>query len=263
MLMVDILTYKQFGKHLLTTEDLDPVYTMLHRAKLKPDLLARWCLAYWCFYHTGVASRIAETPSNKFHALMRKAQTAKWPRGAERRHFRGDASSKALTYLKKLGPPEAIVEHMTYGDSYSEVTYNVQKIPLFGPWIAFKIVDMCSQVLGRTNIDYSDCHLGIYKDPRQGAALIKHGDWTVEITDKDLVATVNKLIKEFKRYSAPPQHLRKVGIMEIETILCKYKSHYKGSYPLYKDSKEIYHMNEGWGDLAKELQQWVPNQDQL
>jgi len=233
---------------------------MLHNADLDFDTLTRWCLAYWCFYHTGVASKIAEAPSNKFHQLMRKAQTAKWPRGAERRHFRGEASSKALTYLKRQGSPEIIVETMINGDTFQEISDSVQQFPLFGSWISFKIVDMTDQVLGY-DVDYSDCHLGIYKDPRQGAALILHGDWKADITDEELIHTVERLIKEFKRHTAPPTHERRVGIMEIETILCKYKSHHKGSYPLFKDSREIFHMMEGWGDLAEELQQCVPNQD--
>lgn len=258
--MNEVLTYKKFGNHLLKTEDLDPVYTMLHSYDMDENTLKRWCLAYWCFYHTGVASRIAEAGSTKFHDMMRVAQNKKWPRGKERRHFRGEASNKAIKYLRKCGAPEHIVDTMVEGNSFQEICNNVKKFPLFGSWIAFKIADMKEQVLG-IEVDYSDCHLDIYKDPRQGAALIEHGDWKIDIADEQLIKTVNRLIKEFKRYTAPPYHGRKVGIMEVETILCKYKSHFKGHYPLFNDSKEVFEMMEGWGTLAEELQCHVPNQD--
>jgi len=258
----EVLPYKQFGKHLLNTQELDPIYVMLYNHGIGGADLKRWCLAYWCFYSAGVASAITEAGSAKFHDMMRKAQNKRWPRGAERRHFRGEASNNAIKHLRKQGRAEDIVDRLLEDSTFQGVCNAAQQLPLFGPWISFKIADMAEQVLG-VPMDYSDCYLGIYKDPRQGAALIRYGDWKKDISDQDLMNTVNKLIKEFKEYDAPPHYNRKVGIMEVETILCKYKSHYKGSYPLHKDSIEVYHGLEGWGQLAGELQCHVPNQDQL
>ena len=255
-----VLPYKEFGRHLLKSKDLDPVYVMLHKAGLDRDQLSRWCLAYWSFYHVGVASRIAEASPRSFYRLMMKAHNEKWPRGAERRHFRGGSSLRAIEFMRKFGPPSTVVEYMLSDRTFDGITHNVKEFPVFGPWIAFKIADMASTVLAE-DVDYSGCTLGIYKDPRQGAALLKHGDWRAKISDEELEQVVSTLAKEFRRYTAPPLHNRKVGIMEVETILCKYKSHYKGSYPLFKDSKEVWEALHEWGDLAESMKCLVPNND--
>src|SRR5689334_9165626 len=76
---------EKFGNDLLDTLDLDPVYVALHRARLDRATLKRWLLAYLCFYHGGVASRLAS--AKDFHLEARKAHDEKWPRGRERRHF--------------------------------------------------------------------------------------------------------------------------------------------------------------------------------
>jgi len=261
--MSGVLSYRKFGQHLLETGDLDPVYIMLVESGLHrdPPRLQRWCLAYWCFYHVGVASRIAEASPRQFYRLMKQADRQRWPRGAERRHFRGRTSANGIDCLHKFGSPEKVVEYMLEPCTFSGITERVKEFSGFGPWIAFKIADMAHSVFG-LDVDYSDCTLGIYKDPRQGAALILHGDWRAPITDKELQRVVNKLQRQFKNYLAPPFYKRPVGVMEVETILCKYKSHYKGRYPLFKDSREIYEALEGWGDLAEELRCHVVNREQ-
>ena len=53
--------------------------------------------------------------------------------------------------------------------------------------------------------------------------------------------------------------MRRVNVQEVETIFCKYKSHLKGHYPVGKDSEEIRHALEGWGDTAQELQKYIPD----
>ena len=58
------LDIETFGRHLITTGDLDPIYTALVRAEQGGDFsvpqLCRWLLGYWCYYHAGVASFLSE-----------------------------------------------------------------------------------------------------------------------------------------------------------------------------------------------------------
>jgi len=238
-----------FGSQLLETGDLDPIYIMLHEGGLGPNTLKRWCLAYWCFYHAGVSSKIAEAPD--FWAAMRQGQTDKWPRGTERRHFRGAASANAIEHLALLYPkPEDAVDDVsTY--TFADVSKRVQRWPLFGPWIAYKVADMLERVLD-VPVNFDNCELAIYREPAAAAAMLG-----MSVQD-----TVTRLIQYFaveRGFMAPPSRDRLVNVQEIETIMCKWKSHCGGHYPPGKDTREIRHGLNGWGPLADHLSQGLPN----
>lgn len=281
-----------FGDALLKTGDLDPVYTTIHYAGLDEATRLRLALAYWCFYHLGFAARLAEqkTPA-KFWELFEKAVinktnpdgTKPYPRGAERRHFRGANAQKAYAHLRGryrtpegaacglvgVGPRQPAFRQPV---TFSSVSRAVQTHVGFGPWIAFKIADMSERVLG-IPVDFRDCELGIYRDPRQGAAVAfleafqeispnspginlkdtKPWDWN--ITDGELRDTVAHYTKVFRKHKAPPAFDRQVNVQEVETVFCKYKSHLRGHYRVGKDTDEVGHGLIGWGDLAEQLNQ--------
>lgn len=287
------LTIVEFGDALLRTGDLDPVYGAIAACGLDGPTLHRLCLAYWCLYHLGAAAKIAEeTNPRKFWALMRAAAvnegysqtTGKrpWPRGAERRHFRGDIATQAVAYLENnyktatdavYGMADVPLKRGQSAVPFYAVTAKVQSHPGFGPWMGFKIADMAERVLGGL-VDFEDCQLSLYRDPRQGAALAYYLDeikpmadqlrlpqpyagreWEYPTSDDTVRETVDRYIALWrkKKSKAPPKHDRLVNVQEIETIFCKFKSHYKGHYPVGKDTREIGHALESWGDLAQQL----------
>lgn len=273
---MDIVT---FGDALLRTGDLDPVYVAVHKAGLDRPTLHRLVLAYWCFYHLGHAAHLAEIkqPKKFWEAMMTSAVNAgepkPWPRGAERRHFRGaqavDAMKELVAKYKTADDAVAGMLGSTERPTYSSVSAAAQSHRGFGQWIAFKIADMSERVLGYPT-DFNDCHLGIYKDPRQGAAVyfqeqmrgrqIDGALWDYPILDTELEEAVHHAVNLWrkKRAKAPPTGDRLVNVQEIETIFCKYKSHLKGHYPVGKDTLEIGHGLEGWGDLAQQLKRGLP-----
>lgn len=278
----------EFGDALLRTGDLDPVYTAISKAKLDQHTLHRLSLAYWCLYHLGAASRLAEIKQPaKFWATLREAavnEGLRWPRGSERRHFRAAIAVTSVNSLisKYKTPSDAVagfIGPVQFAPTYASVAAAVQSHHGFGPWIAFKVADMSERVLGCAT-DFTDCHLGIYKDPRQGAAVgllewsphdeareyegrcgLDAKPWDYPITDAELKLTVDHYIQLWrkKRAKAPPTGDRLVNVQEIETIFCKYKSHLKGHYPMGKDTREIAHGLTGWGDLAQQLKKGLPS----
>ena len=283
-----VLSVEDFGAQLLKTGDLDPVYVALYKASLEPKILDRVCLAYWCFYHLGAACKLAEAKSDRafwdgMNAAALNASRADgskpWPRGAERRHFRGAQATSAMSelsgrYKTASSAVEGMIGPRGVAHTYGQVALRARSHRGFGEWIAFKIADMSERVLGYAT-DFSDCHLGIYKDPRQGAALVWYKraqaggsvigtyaerPWTYPINNEDFKTTVDTLVKEFRarKFKAPPNGNRPVNVQEIETILCKWKAHYKGHYPLLKDSHELMHGLNGWGDLAQHVQKGAP-----
>lgn len=281
-------TIEDFGAALLKSGDLDPVYTTISRAALDEETLHRLSLAYWCLYHLGAAAKLAEIkqPKKFWGTLMEAAvnEGLAWPRGSERRHFRAANATNAVGCLvQRYKTPRMAVLGMLgqnegalgKGMTFATVSRAVQTHVGFGPWIAFKIADMSERVLGWPT-DFTGCELGVYKDPRQGAALAwyerakapgtagdayKDKPWEYPITDKELSDIIAHYVRHFSRFKAPPHADRKVNVQEVETIFCKYKSHRKGHYPLGKDTREISHGLDGWGDLAQQLKTGLPTLD--
>lgn len=280
------LSIEDFGALLLRTQDLDPVYSALGGAGRKigrPQLL-RLCLAYWCFYHLGASASLSETSGRAFWdrmlvAARNEGEPKPWPRGAERRHFRGQQAISAVSELADRydKPEDAALGLAGSRDlaSFRDVSEAAQSHRGFGPWIAFKIADMRERVLGLAT-DFRDCELGIYKDPRQGAALAwyelelragrpvdeayRKAPWEYPITDEQLKSVVDYYVKHFRKFKAPPFGDRAVNQQEVETCLCKFKSYRKGHYWPGKDIKEIGEGLHGWGRTADLLRTHIPKE---
>lgn len=244
---LDIVT---FGRALIDTQDLDPIYTMLYNSGLEKPFLKRWMLAYWCFYHAGVACKIASAEDWYKEAKSGLSGPDKFPRGKERRHFRGDASVKSLAYLEKHYPnPEDAVDYLCRSNTYKGVEKRISKWYLFGPWISFKAGDMLERVLGHpVHFDIND--LEFYKEPAEGAKLLD--------PIASLKTVVTNLISVFSDRKAPPAFDRPIGVQETESCLCKWKSHMHGRYQVGDDIREIRHGMLGWGDLAEKMRNHLP-----
>ena len=312
---MDTLSPAAFGRALVETGDLDPIYLMLREANLDRATRARWCLAYWMFYHAGVASRIADNTSlGFFWDKVWMAQKDKWPRGTERRHFKGAQSEAAITALEQRFPDatKAILELASIApgqwDNYlagkpvtkvrrfADVHARAQQWRGFGPWIAFKICDMLDAVLD-VPVDFTASAGHFFDDPIKGAYLVlahqEHEENGDDRTGGDLVEALQQTAKEKRHrwmvqtnavaadvlavetavayltkalggYVLPAPHApnRMLGLQEYETILCKYKSHLNGHYPVGKDTKEILHALRSappvHADQRLQLTDWGP-----
>lgn len=276
------LEIEPFGRHLITTGDLDPVYIALTSL---PDWstgqLRRWLVAYWCLYHCGAACYASQHKGNDFWQVLWKAAInneenppptgERWPRGHERRHFRGTAAVKAVTQLRKRydGSPENMVSAIIGGTRptkhipFRDIAERTKDHPLFGPWIAFKVGDMIDRVLA-VPVDFDQAHIFMFNDPAKAALML----WRQKMglaenampKDKDHVIgeIVKHLEQAFSDLKAPPLGDRAIGLQEVETVLCKWKSHMNGHYPLFNDIDEIREGLEGWGQAALEFEAVMP-----
>jgi hypothetical protein len=251
---------EDFGRALLESGDLDPIYVMLHRAKLETNQLKRWLMAYWFFYHAGVASKLSEYEGEVFWGrALYHAEGKNAPRGTERRHFRGEKAESAIRWFRGMyAGPELAVDFASAGRTFQTVSASVKLWPQFGPWIAFKVADMLERVLG-VPVDFSDCDLlSFYEEPRKAAEILVKRPGAGFRTDAQPQAAVDHLLRRFYFHKAPPSNNRPLNIQEVETILCKWKSHLNGHYPVGKDTREIRHALDGWGPLAERLKGCLP-----
>lgn len=250
---------RRFGAQLLISGDLDPVYVALLNANLPAAQLSRWLVAYWCFYHSGFASAASERRRGDFWAFMEEAARNKtetpvggrWPRGTERRHFRGEAARKALYGLRKRygDRPEDMVDYVATGrSSVRAVIRRAETHDGFGPWIAFKVADMVDALI--RPVEQDDLSLFLYHTPRQ--SILEHyerGIIRTKLRDEEdrLEFAMDWLQRSFESYTIP--HKRNTSPPDwfaLETVWCKHLSHMHGHYEFNKDIDEIRHGLEPW-----------------
>lgn len=263
----DLIEVTRFGERLLDTGDLDPAYIALWGAKLPEDQLKRLLLAYFCFYHLGVAAFISEFEgADFFECLLQAAENKcpymvdgvmreRWPRGVERRHFRGPDCLNAVNWLRLQEPrsPENLINRLI-GNVCKNAPLRLQDIldriqawPLFGPWIAFKAADMLERVLD-VPIYFPDDLAIMYKEPRAALDLF-------ELSEQE---SNRQLLSWFERFPAPPSNNRPCGVQEVETCLCKWKSFLHSHYWIGKDIEEVQSHLVGWGNIARKLRNNMP-----
>lgn len=239
---------EEFGKRLIETQDLDPVYTAIHGARLPKPQLARLLLGYWLFYHLGLAAWLSEHSGKAFYVAATEAarnttlapNANRWPRGVERRHFRGEKSLRAVEVFSREEPEYWATS--LKGD-FAAIFAKVKSWPMCGPWIAYKAIDMLDRCCER-KIDFPLDVCLLYNEPRKGLLMLNPTE-----PEKEL----DRLLGVFKKYRAPPANDRVCYVSEVETVLCKFKSYKGGHYFVGKDIKEIRHGLEGWGDTASML----------
>lgn len=285
-----------FGHTTISSGDIDPVYIALTSMGLSQEQLGRWLMAYWCYYHCGFASYASEFEGDAFWAVLFEAAQnttpapdgGRWPRGSERRHFRGQQALNALTDLKAAygNAPERMALVCAALDQYTPeenrpfeaVSRAAKGHRGFGPWIAFKVADMVDRVLG-IPVNFNDAAVFMFDDPVKGARLV--AKWIAlgepdEVDADELLAdlkfpaskaeieacieaAVSRLYDYLGHLDAPPCYSRKINLQEIETVLCKWKSHLRGHYPLNNDIDEIVHgLADCWGQTAIKFREHMP-----
>lgn len=264
----------EFGRALFHTGDLDPVYLALPPAVKDSRQLDRWLVAYWCFYSAGAACWLSEKRGNEFFFWLDVAAKnikptpfgERWPRGTERRHFRGQHAIRAVAELKYRYDdyPEGMVEQLTFGPmDIRSVIARAREHRMFGDWIAFKIADMIDGVLGEP-VKQDDLQVFLYDTPRKSilehwrAGLlptIKAGHNENTVLEKGMYW----LQKELSDCEIPHKEGQKPDWFSLETVWCKHHSHLTGHYPLYKDIHEIRHGLQPWLRHSKTAVRFLAN----
>lgn len=225
-----------FGKQLIDTQDLDPVYVLLYNNKdllEDKDKLRRWLLAYWCFYHMGTASWIANSADLFWQRLQRAAESKEYPRCPERRHFRGKAAVTSVEYLKAQGIDE-LFDPIERDQSCNSLMKEVKKWRGFGPWIGFKIADMID-ALDLAAIEFRTEDVYLFDSPLEGARRLRQS-LSATVSDNELPSwAVSYILSKLGDLPAPPAMNRQVSTQEAETVLCKWKSYTNNKYHLGED----------------------------
>ncbi len=249
-----------FGRRLFSTADLDPVYVSLLGAQFERPQLFRWLVAYIYFYHCGFACYASEREGKDFWKLLYRAAKntsetpvgGRWPRSAERRHFRGGMAERTVVALwEHYGTkPESMVKFIATGPmEVRSVIDRAMAHPGCGPWIGFKIADMIDAVVGE-RVKQDDVSVFLYKTPRQSILEnIARGRVRIRESgseDANLKRAMYWLQDELADCRIPHRKNKRPDWFSLETVWCKHLSHMHGHYPMGKDIIEINHGLEPW-----------------
>jgi hypothetical protein len=111
---------------------------------------------------------------------------------------------------------------------------------------------MVERVLG-WRVDFRGTEMLMFDAPKESALWLRENDHLIrqEYPNMGAFEAVTKFLGEHFRgfgYQAPPSYDRLVGPQEIETILCKHKSHRNGHYPVGKDWREVRAALSNWSN---------------
>ena len=264
-----------FGRHLLKSGDLDPIYIALNGAGFPEAQRNRWLTAYCAYYHAGVACYMSELPGEKFWQAMMTAATnadgdptpfgSRWPRGHERRHFRGGQAEKGIAEWRMLygDEPEAMFAELARcGPSFTGIRDRALGHRSIGTWLSFKVVDLVDACMG-VPVDQSDITPFFYDTPK--FSLLR--EWRERMKapvlsrPKDERRTIiemnNWLATQFIDLEAPHKPGHPVDNFCLETIWCKHQSHLNGHYPLNNDIDEINAGLEPWREHSRAAAQFM------
>lgn len=263
----------EFGDGLLRTGDLDPLYLALFWSGMDDHQMARWLLCYWCYYHAGLCSVVSEYKGRRYWDKMSEVANGgtDYPRGTERRHFRGKLSIASIDSLRSRFhvAGDAIQYLVKRGLDASVVMKQVTTLHGFGSWISWKVADMLER-LDIASVRFSTGDLRyMFKSSKDGAdeTCRRHVKSRREPTgEARLVLAHHYILKHLGGHLAPPRYDREINVQETETVFCKWKSHLGGHYPIGKDTRDILEGLERFDcrtsrSLAKAIRKHVKCQD--
>src|SRR5262249_26482528 len=137
----------------------------------------------------------------------------RWPRSAERRHFRGNACTWAVDKMSQLWPePEEQWRSLRGLGSEVDVIGRVtRKWPMHGAWAGFKVADLAERVTGYP-VEFSRNTGLLYESPRAAVVeLATHTNRTPGELYEDQLAWISD-------FSAPPRRDRPCGPQELEMV---------------------------------------------
>lgn len=269
------LSIAELGEQLVTSGDLDPVYVALNNSGLPERQRLRWLVAYCAFYSCGAACFLSEFEGAAFWHWMGAAARndeptpvgGRWPRGHERRHFRGGAAQRGIADWAGHHPwPESMFRFIAgQGGTVNSVISRARSHYSVGQWLGFKMADLVDACLG-VALDQTDLDPFLYDTPRRSLLRV----WTEDLHPgaappeperPAVVEALGWLAAQLRHLTSPHKAGQPLDAFCLETVACKHLSHLHGHYPLFNDLDDIRHGLEPWlpaSDAARAFRAALP-----
>lgn len=247
-----------WGRKCIEAGDLEPLDSALSHmvadGLMDRAQLSRWWIAFWGVYNIGAASYLSEQTETFWSALYDAAANdepsplgERWPRGAERRHWRGQNAKTAVSWMWTNYPkgPEGIMDFLYQDGDFLKTKKRAKSLPQFGEWASFDVV-----YTGLCHFGWSG-HIPVNLDaffriPQQGAK--EAGEYWGCTPDEALMRVMDGIVD----VPVPPGHLTKrmCRAGEAETIFCKWMHASHGSYYIGKDTRDMHATLTKWSTVS-------------
>lgn len=250
----------EFGRRLIETEDLDPVYVAMYRAKLARIEIVRFTVAWLMYYHTGLGCQIAESPRMFSRMVYIAKHNDGFPRGSQRKHHRKEPAVKsALDLRKRFKTGNECLQWLIAGESTArEMFFRVCEWVGWGPCMAWRVPDIFER-LGTYPALFVDSDVDLFfTSPKKGAILCAEM-YGLDMETPELNAHLY-LMEHLGHMKAPPRYERTINIQETETVFCKWKSHMSGHYNVGRDTGRARQGFEAYptSELSRRLLSKIP-----
>lgn len=203
---------RKLARDLVLTGELDPIYTMLYRARgpKGDNWVARFCMHFLMFYNAKEAYKAAYYKHFWDDTMANYGNTE---RGKERRHFRGPTGLRSIRSLNILGKPEWVFFMLAgrHGLPRMAQILRDNEVRGFGAYFLVKWADLLCNVFNEP-INFKDlpdmlpeppakCLSEIFPDLTARQAMDVIVSWVADLDD-------------------PFSGTRKCGYSEAETIAC-------------------------------------------
>lgn len=225
-----------FGKSLIESEDLDPVYVALHNSDLSEDDIESFILAWLMYYHVGVACEIMQDDDIMESMMFVAEHNDEYPRGNQRKHHRKQpAMNCILDMIDKCDDAAGFASWcLSGGVSARSIFGKVCELVGWGPCMAWRVPDLYER-LGISSVKFYDDDTDLFfsAGPLHGALLCCE---TYGLNPDPIDAHLY-VMEHLGHIKAPPGYERTINIQETETIFCKWKSHMSGRYDIGRDTE--------------------------
>ncbi len=243
------LSIIEFGRQLLETNDLDPVYVALWNAKFTRIDRCRFILGWMMYYHCGLACWLMEQKSLLGGIKYVAEHDKEFPRGSQRKHHRKEPALKCYQGLRQFKTATGFIGWCAEAGPRARAVYNrVISLPGWGPCFGWRIADLIDrEALGISRFCSDDTDL-FFSSPRKGAILCAN---TYKLNmENPCLAAHDYVMGYLGHYKAPPRYERAINIQETETIFCKWKSHISGRYAIGRDTQRAREQLEAFKELT-------------
>jgi len=240
--------YRQFARDLVTTGELDPLYTMLYRARAEKgdEWVKLFCMYMLMFYDSKGAYEEATTGEVGFWERIRQDFDTR-RRGKERRHFRGENGRVSFISLQALGSPVAAFDIIAHTRTIptANTVLNSAGVMGFGEYFRLKWVDYQAKVM---LVPFNYSHLP-FMLPESPMKCIKQvwPDTHPTVAMENIVGWIDDLPDPFSGTTM-------CGNSEAETIACAIPSYLiKGNYKMGDDIAKYHAELKDYPELVRLL----------
>lgn len=236
--------YRRFARDLVRTGELDPLYTMLYRARKThgDEWVMRFALYMLMFYDPKRAAWIADKEPARYWEYVRDNFNTH-TRGKERRHFRGANGIDGYTSLQALGSATQAFQVPFQATTYPEFVQALESagVKSFGPYFQLKWCDYATCVFD-CDISMSRLPLMLPDPPKKCIKKI-----LPHLSTLDAMYAIKSWIEDL---DDPFSGKRKCGFSEAETVACGIDTYLlKGTYKMGDDIRKYHDALAGRSDL--------------